>query len=42
MRRTELAFPFVDPPKPLELIEAAPGVFWLRLPLPFRLDHVNV
>ncbi len=37
-----LAFPYLTPPKPLELIEAAPGIFWLRLPLPFKLNHVNV
>ena len=37
-----LAFPYLAAPKPLELVEAAPGVFWLRLPLPFRLNHVNV
>jgi glyoxylase-like metal-dependent hydrolase (beta-lactamase superfamily II) len=24
------------------MIEASPGIFWLRLPLPFRLDHVNI
>jgi glyoxylase-like metal-dependent hydrolase (beta-lactamase superfamily II) len=37
-----LQFPFPAAPKPLELIEAAAGIFWIRLPLPFRLDHVNV
>ena len=36
------SFPSLSPPKPLELIEASPGIFWLRLPLPFRLDHVNI
>jgi len=25
-----------------EAIEAAPGVLWLRLPLPMSLDHINV
>ncbi|HEY1942242.1 MAG TPA: MBL fold metallo-hydrolase [Roseiarcus sp.] len=37
-----IKFPFAEPPKPLEMIEAAEGIFWLRLPLPFRLDHVNI
>ena len=37
-----IEFPFAAPPQPLELIEAAKGIFWLRLPLPFRLDHVNL
>ena len=39
---SSLVFPFAVPPKPRELIEAAPGVFWLRLPLPFRLNHINL
>lgn len=25
-----------------QLVEVAPGIHWLRLPLPFALDHVNV
>ena len=31
-----------EPPAPGEYIEAAPGVLWMRFPLPFQLDHVNV
>ncbi len=27
---------------PVETREVAPGVHWIRLPLPFRLNHVNV
>jgi glyoxylase-like metal-dependent hydrolase (beta-lactamase superfamily II) len=42
VKRQPIEFPFPAAPKPLEWIEAAPGVLWLRLPLPFRLDHVNV
>ena len=42
MHVPSLVFPFIAPPKPLQLIEAAPGIFWLRLALPFRLNHVNV
>lgn len=34
--------PFEQPPMPGEAIEVAPGVLWLRLPLPLTLDHVNV
>ena len=37
-----LTFPFTAPPGPGEAFEAAPGVLWARVPLPFRLDHVNV
>jgi glyoxylase-like metal-dependent hydrolase (beta-lactamase superfamily II) len=36
-----LQFPHLDPPAPGETREVADGVLWLRLPLPFRLDHVN-
>ncbi len=38
----ELSFPFPVPPANGATIEIAPGLHWLRLPLPFRLDHVNV
>jgi glyoxylase-like metal-dependent hydrolase (beta-lactamase superfamily II) len=37
-----LHFPFAEPPAPNHLIEIAPGVQWFRLPLPYRLDHVNI
>lgn len=35
-------FPWDEPPAPGAAIEVAPGVLWLRLPLPMKLDHVNV
>ena len=38
----QIRFPFEQPPKHDEAIEVAPGVLWLRLPLPMKLDHVNV
>ncbi|MEL6232859.1 MAG: MBL fold metallo-hydrolase [Pseudomonadota bacterium] len=34
--------PWADPPGPGEAVEIAEGVLWLRLPLPMKLDHVNV
>lgn len=37
-----LTFPHQQPPAPGELVAIAPGVRWLRLPLPYRLDHVNI
>ena len=39
---TELQYPLPTPPELGEAQEIAPGVFWLRLPLPFVLNHVNV
>ncbi|MCI5074540.1 MBL fold metallo-hydrolase [Oricola sp.] len=35
-------FPFPEPPAPGEMIDIVPGIKWLRLPLPYRLDHVNI
>jgi len=29
-------------PEPGELKEVAPGIHWLRMPLPFKLDHINL
>ena len=37
-----LDYPFPAPPGPGELIEVAPRVHWLRMPLPFVLDHINL
>ena len=34
--------PHPVPPRPGTTIEVAPGILWVRLALPFRLDHVNV
>lgn len=38
-----LAYPLGDAPAPGQAIEAAPGVLWLRLPLPIAaLNHLNL
>jgi glyoxylase-like metal-dependent hydrolase (beta-lactamase superfamily II) len=37
-----LHFPHAHPPLAGERIEVAPGVFWLRMPLPFQLNHINL
>jgi len=37
-----LVFPFPTAPQPGNVIEVAPGILWARMPLPFRLDHVNI
>ncbi len=37
-----LRFPAATPPQPGETLAIAPGVFWLRMPLPFALDHINL
>lgn len=37
-----LIHPFAEPPAFGTVTEVAPGVLWLRLPLPYRLNHVNI
>ena len=37
-----LDYPFAAPPAPGQAIELAPGLRWLRMPLPFALDHINL
>jgi glyoxylase-like metal-dependent hydrolase (beta-lactamase superfamily II) len=37
-----LRFPFDTAPAPDEVIDIRPGVKWVRLKLPFRLNHVNI
>jgi glyoxylase-like metal-dependent hydrolase (beta-lactamase superfamily II) len=38
---TDLVYPFAAP-DPGNFVTVAPGVHWIRLGLPFRLDHINV
>jgi glyoxylase-like metal-dependent hydrolase (beta-lactamase superfamily II) len=38
----ELRYPFPDSPETGTVSEVAPGILWARIPLPFRLDHVNI
>ncbi|MEP2890653.1 MBL fold metallo-hydrolase [Tateyamaria sp.] len=37
-----LRYPWETPPEQGRAIEVAPGVLWMRLPLPMKLDHVNI
>jgi glyoxylase-like metal-dependent hydrolase (beta-lactamase superfamily II) len=37
-----LEYPFAQPPLPGALEEVASGVYWLRMPLPFALEHINL
>lgn len=38
----DIKYPYADPPSGAGTIEVAPGLLWARLPLPYRLNHVNV
>lgn len=42
MAARRISFPFDGPPERGKAVEIAEGVLWARLPLPFRLDHVNL
>lgn len=37
-----LKYPYKTPPEGGELIEVAPGIHWIRMPLPMTLDHINL
>ena len=37
-----MQFPHPVAPEPGRLTEVGEGVFWLRMPLPFALDHINL
>jgi len=37
-----LEHPWTAAPAPGTVIEVAPGIRWLRMPLPFQLDHINL
>ena len=38
----ELEYPFPTLPAPGETLEVAPGVHWIRMTLPFALNHINL
>ncbi len=39
----QLDYPFADAlPQTGETLPVAPGIQWLRMPLPFALDHINL
>src|SRR6266849_7493081 len=37
-----LEHPWTEPPTPVEIRAVAPGISWLRMPLPFQLNHINL
>jgi glyoxylase-like metal-dependent hydrolase (beta-lactamase superfamily II) len=42
LEKPTLTYPFEAPPEPGKVLEIAPGVVWMRMPMPGRLDHINV
>ena len=41
-RPPELELPFAQHPAPGCALQVAPGVFWVRMPLPLALNHINL
>jgi glyoxylase-like metal-dependent hydrolase (beta-lactamase superfamily II) len=39
---TALDHPWIEPPAPGSTLTVAPGIRWLRTPLPFALNHINL
>lgn len=35
-------YAFEGQPETGDVTQVAPGVYWLRMPLPFKLDHINL
>lgn len=42
MIHAKLAHPHEQAPDPGHSLQVAPGIYWLRMPLPFALDHINL
>jgi glyoxylase-like metal-dependent hydrolase (beta-lactamase superfamily II) len=40
--RVRYDYPFAEPPEPGTTMEVAPGVRWVRMPLPFSLKWINL
>lgn len=40
--RPTLTYPLGDPPAPGAVKQVAPGVLWVRMPMPMGLDHINL
>ena len=42
LEKPTLTYPFAAAPEVGKVLEVAPGVVWMRMPLPFALDHINI
>ncbi|HRD85121.1 MAG TPA: MBL fold metallo-hydrolase [Rubrivivax sp.] len=40
--RPKLEYPYPEPPARGQSLEVAPGVRWIRMPLPYTLNHINL
>ena len=42
LEKPTLIYPFAATPETGKVLAVAPGVVWMRMPLPIALDHINV
>ncbi len=42
LAKPTLVYPFEAPPAPGKSLEIVPGVRWLRMPMPYVLNHINL
>ena len=40
--RAVLDYPFDAPATDGSAVEVAPGILWVRMPMPMALDHINI
>lgn len=40
--RQPLVYPIASPPQRGQAVEIQPGLHWVRMPLPYALDHINL
>ena len=40
--KTAMEYPFTEAPSAGAVREVAPGIYWVRMPLPFALEHINL
>ncbi len=41
-QKTVMEYPFTEAPQAGTVREIAPGIYWVRMPLPFALEHINL
>lgn len=42
LARPALVYPFEAVPAPGQALQVAPGVLWIRMPMPMQLNHINL
>jgi glyoxylase-like metal-dependent hydrolase (beta-lactamase superfamily II) len=40
--KSKLVYPFASAPARGQTLEVAPGILWIRMPLPYSLNHINL